>query len=204
MRALAVVLALAATSAPALALVEPLTSCAPADPLAPPSALAECGPLNAGFESCAGCVAGALPDDWEPYWHPSGCGASRVAWSTEDARSGAASLRVDDVAGACMGAVTPPIAIVPGVAYRASFWLRGDATASATVLVAFYVSADDGLHEYVTKTPSREAATASWNEVAVTAFASPLATHARVWVYADMASSGTFFVDDAALLLVPA
>lgn len=127
-----------------------------------------------------------------------------MSWSRAGARGGEASLRIDDLPAFCTGAVTPPIAIVPALSYRGSFWLTGEPTARATIFLAYYLGADADLQDYLVKTPARRAATPAWQEVAVVALAPAAATHARIWVYADQDSSGTMLVDDADLRLVAA
>lgn len=164
--------------------------------LAAAAPVATAGPSNASFESCPGCTsnAGQMPSGWSGYWW----GSAGTGWSTDAARTGSASLRMADAAGTATGAYSPTFSVAGGATYTASFWSKGATTAGSSLYVYFYDGAGtqvgfgwNGAYPNLI----------SWTQVSVTMTSPSTATQACILVYADVASTGTSYVDDVAMTL---
>lgn len=171
-----------------------------------PSALcglprATCQFGNGSFEQNAG--GGALPDGWAPY--VSGpCDGQGVSATSAAARSGGVGIRVVDRADQCTGFVSDPIPLVGGMNYNASVWVRAaEGTPTLRIFVVWYGNDGAVLEDYLYKDGFQKTPNSEWARLWTIHDAPVDARAARVWVYAPMASAGTFDVDDAAFVSGP-
>lgn len=157
---------------------------------------------NAGFEDCPGCAseAGAIPLAWERYVFPGQCLGEGLSWSTEQARTGLASVRIEDTSTGCTGLVSESVPIVPGLPYTVSMWAKAAAgTPQVGVFIAYYTNADDPYRAYAAKIPFAGHPGTDWTEIGGTTQQVTGAAHVRLWVYAPMRAAGVTYVDDLTL-----
>lgn len=167
-----------------------------------PCPVGSCDIANASMEDCPGCASesGDMPLSWQPYTFPGQCFGEGVSWSSATARTGAASLRIVDTSTRCTGAVSEPVAIVPGLAYEVEMWAKAiEGAPQIGVFIAYYMSADAPYLEYVTKIPFSGKPGADWTRIGGATQQVNGATYARLWVYAPMGATGTTYVDDLSL-----
>lgn len=189
-----------------LALAPQAAALLPAEPAAAlPCPVGACDVADPSLEDCPGCASesGALPLAWRAYEYPQQCFGEGVSWSTAQARTGAASVRIEDTSTRCTGIVSEPVAIVPGLPYHASMWAKAaDGAPQVGVFLAYYLGTPEppeDYQQYVIKIPFAGQPGADWTEIGGTVSDPIRATHVRLWIYAPTGAAGVTYVDDVTL-----
>ena len=152
--------------------------------------------FNNGFEQSAGKPA--LPMIWRRWLSP----LARFSIDRTTFHSGSASARIDHAAGnhttGCPAYFTPPVsAVVPGVGYTASAWVRGHAADGSSRVVLSWSDAN-GRYVSSSSSPALPAGDSRWTRLSVTA--SPPAGAAAVEINLQVCENpGTTWFDDVGL-----
>ena len=161
-----------------------------------PRPVGACDVPNASMEDSPG----GFPTGWQPYVFPGQCAGEGVSRTTEDAHTGAASLRIVDTSTGCTGAVSSAVPITPGLPYRVGMWAKAvEGTPQVGVFLAYYTSADAPYLSYATKIPFAGSPGPEWTQIGGTTQQVVGATHVRLWAYAPMGAAGVTLVDDFVL-----
>jgi hypothetical protein len=182
----------------AVTAVAPPSAVAPAAPVATPTRGAAL--VNPGFESTKLSARGE-PDGWFSFQH-AGDLSYRYIVDTAEPRSGARSLRIDNIGPEPYGAVAQIVAAAPhvGKLARLSGWLRTrDANDSGAVLTLLVLQGGATLAQnFMLDTPVK--GTTSWKRYTITL---PVARGAdRIEVGAMMQGRGSLWFDDVELEFV--
>ena len=149
--------------------------------------------FNNGFEQSAGRAA--LPTIWRRWMAPQ----ARFSIDRKLAHSGSAAARIDHAGGnhhsGCPAFFTPPVvAVVPGVTYTASAWVRGlGASGSSRVVLSW----SDASGHYIasSNSPSLPPGSSGWTQLSVSA--QPPAGAAAVEINLQVCENpGTTWFDD--------
>lgn len=165
-----------------------------------PAGAAQNVAANPSFETCTACVAnsGAIPDEWVGYG-PGPRAGTNVHWTTDAARSGTASVRIDDRRFFATGLASNSVPVTPGQVYTASVWVKRAPLAEPTTTPNLYLQFRRRLgavaQNYIVASP----VTDEWTQLIVTGVAPVDATTVRVAIYANVNNVGSFYVDDVDL-----
>lgn len=141
-----------------------------------------------------------MPAGWSRYVDGP-CDGLGVGGTASAARTGNAGVRVVDGPAQCTGFVSDPFPILPGLTYNGSLYVRAASGAPLVrIFVVWYANDGADLTAYLYKDGYQKAPTLEWQPLWSRTAAPPQALSARVWVYAPMASSGAFDVDDVAFV----
>ena len=188
----AAALAACTTPPPAPVVTPPPAAAQPAAP----AATRGVSLVNPGFESTAPGRRNNDPEGWFSHQH-AGEVSYRFALDTADPRSGARSLRIDNVGPEPYGAIAQSIDAAPyrGKTARLSAWLRTRDTANATLSLIVLANGVPLANNFMADAPVK--GTTAWKQYTITL---PVAPNAEfIEVGAMMQGKGTLWLDDVEL-----
>lgn len=144
--------------------------------------------VNASFETLDG-------DGWPAPWILDANRAQTAAASTEQARTGTTSLRVQNVSGTSVGVRTPKLPAEEGVEYTAKVWTFTESGTPAQLFLEFFDAGGRRLVNHFVQ-PN---ASPDWQEVTLAAVAPAGTVTLNVAVYGATAATGVSFHDDVSI-----
>lgn len=134
-------------------------------------------------------------DGWPVSWTLDANRAQTAAASTERARTGTTSLRVENVVGTSVGVRTPKLPAEEGVEYTAKVWTFTDSGTPAQLFMEFFDASGRRLANHFVQPEASD----DWQEVTFAATAPAGTATLNVMLYGATGAAGVSFHDDVSL-----